>query len=145
VRAGLAPPCLADLLLASVRAMASSSWAAGGPAQAKARKWVWQCVGGVTITFIFSAMIAYSPYRQLSWSHFAYGELLALAPSVLLIALLAPLVSYRRRDVLLVLVPLWNVVMIWTIGSRIARLPYRDWPLRPDEIDSGRVAADADQ
>jgi hypothetical protein len=52
-----------------------------------------------------------------------------------LVALLAPLVSYRRRDVGLVLVPLWNLVVVWTIGSRIARLPHRDWPLRPDELD----------
>ena len=80
-------------------------------------------------------MIADSPFRQLAWGHLVYGGLLAVLPSVSLIALLAPLVSYRRRDVLLLLVPLWNLVMIWTIGSRISRLPYRDWPLRPDEID----------
>jgi hypothetical protein len=112
-----------------------SSWAAGGPNHAQARKWAWQVVGGATITFIFSAMIADSPLRQLAWGHFVYGEPLAVVPSVLLIALLAPLASYRRRDVLLLLVPLWNLFMIWTIGSRIARLPYRDWPLRRDEID----------
>lgn len=80
-------------------------------------------------------MIADSPLRQLAWGHLVYGGLLAVLPSVLLIALLAPLVSYRRRDVLLLLVPLWNLAMIWTIGSRISRLSHRDWPLRPDEID----------
>ncbi len=119
---------------ASVRAMVSS-WAAGGPTQARARKWVWQFVGGATIVFVFSTMIADSPFRQLAWGHFVYGGLLAVLPSVLLIALLAPLVSYRRRDVLLLLVPLWNLVMIWTIGSRIARLPSRDWPIRPDKAE----------
>jgi len=123
---------------ASVRGMASS-WAAGGPTQTQAWKWVWQFVGGATITFIFSTMIADSPFRQLAWGHLVYGGLLAALPSVLLIALLAPLVSYRRRDVLLLLVPLWNLVMIWTIGSRISRLPYRDWPLRRDEIDRKAV------
>jgi hypothetical protein len=123
---------------ASVRAMVSS-WAAGGPTQTQARKWVWQFVGGATVTFIFSTMIADSPFRQLAWGHFVYGGLLAVLPSVLLIALLAPLASYRRRDVLLLLVPLWNLVMVWTIGSRISRLPYRDWPLRPDEIDRETV------
>src|SRR5580704_10519411 len=119
---------------ASVRAMVSS-WATGGPTQTQARKWVWQFVGGATIVFIFSTMIADSPLRQLAWGHFVYGRPLAALPSVLLIALLAPLVSYRRRDVLFLLVPLWNLVMFWTIGSRIARLPYRDWPMRPDETD----------
>jgi hypothetical protein len=85
---------------ANVRAMVSS-WAAGGPTQTQARKWIWQFVGGATITFIFSTMIADSPFRQLASGHFAYGGLLAVLPSVLLIALLAPLVSYRRGDVLL--------------------------------------------
>lgn len=113
-----------------------SSWSSGGPTQIQARRSVWQFVGGATITFVFYAMIADSPFRQLAWGHFAYGGVLAVVPSVLLVALLAPLVSYRRRDVLLLLVPLWNVVMIWTIGSRVARLPYRDWPLRRDEVDS---------
>lgn len=85
------------------------------------------------MTFTVSTMIADLPFRELAWGHFVYGGLLAVVPSVLLIALLAPLASYRRRDVLLLLVPLWNLVMVWTIGSRISRLPYRDWALRPDE------------
>ena len=51
-------------------------------------------------------MIADSPFRQLAWGNFVYGGPLAVLPSVLLIALLAPLVSYRRRDALLLLVPL---------------------------------------
>ena len=118
---------------ASLRAMVPS-WASGTPAQRQAKR-VWQFLGGATLTFTFFAMIADSPFRQLAWGNFAYGGLLAVLPSVLLVALLAPLVSYRRRDVLLLLVPLWNLVTVWTIGSRIARLPYRDWPLRLDEID----------
>jgi hypothetical protein len=118
--------------------MVSPSWAAGGPNWTLARNWVWQFLGGATITFIFSAMTADSPFRQLAWGHFVYGGVLAVVPGMLLIALLAPLASYCRRDVLLLAVPLWNVVMIWTIGSRVARLPYRDWPLRPDEIEHVR-------
>ena len=103
-----------------------SSWATAGPTQTQSRKRVWQFVGGATLTFVSFAMIADSPFRQAAWGHFVYGGVLAVVPSALLIALLAPLVSYRRRDVLLLLVPLWNVVMIWTIGSRIATLPQRD-------------------
>ncbi len=112
-----------------------SSWASGRPAQRQTKKALWQFLGGATITFTFCAMIADSPFRQLAWGHFVYGGPLAVLPSVLLVALLAPLVSYRRRDVLLLLVPLWNLVVLWTIGSRISRLPHRDWPLRPDEIN----------
>jgi hypothetical protein len=119
-----------------------SSWATGRPAQTQAQKRIWQFLGGATITFTVCTMTAYSPFRQLAWGHFVYGGLLAVLPSVLLIALLAPLVSYRRRDVLLLLVPLWNLVTVWTIGSRISRLPYRDWPQRPDEI--GREAVQRD-
>jgi hypothetical protein len=106
----------------------ASPWAARGQAQPHATKWVWQFIGGATITFIVSAMIAESPFRQLAWGHFDYGGLLAVLPSVLLIALLAPLASYRRRDVLFLLVPLWNLVVVWTIGARIARLPYATGP-----------------
>jgi hypothetical protein len=116
-----------------------SSWAAGGPSQIRGRKRVWQFVGGATLTFVSFAMIADSPFRQLAWGQFVYGGVLAVVPSALLIALLAPLVSYRRRDVLLLLVPLWNVVMIWTIGSRVATLPQRDWPLRRDEVEGKTI------
>jgi hypothetical protein len=119
-----------------------SSWASGGPAQRQTTR-LWQFLGGATITFTFCAMIADSPFRQLAWGQFAYGGPLAVLQSVLLIALLAPLVSYRRRDVLILLVPLWNLVMVWTIGSRLSRLPCRDWPLRPDEIDRQTIQRDA--
>ena len=115
-----------------------SSWASGAPAQPQTKR-LWQFLGGATTAFTFCTMIAYSPFRHLAWGNFVYGGPLAVVPSVLLIALLAPLVSYRRRDVLLLLVPLWNLVMVWTIGSRISRLPYRDWPLRPDEIDRATI------
>jgi hypothetical protein len=130
--------CSVDFVPARVRVMLSS-WAAGSPTQTQAKRLAWQFLGGVTVTFVFSTMIADSPFRQLAFGHVVYGGVLAVVPSALLIALLAPLVSYRRRDVLLLLVPLWNVVMIWTIGSRLARLPHRDWPLRSDEIDSTTI------
>jgi hypothetical protein len=46
------------------------------------------------------------------------GQPLSFVPSVLLIALLAPLVSYRRRDGLFLLVPVWNLVVVWRTGAR---------------------------
>jgi hypothetical protein len=58
-----------------------------------------------------------------------------LLPS-LVTAWLAPLVSYRRRDALWSLI-LWG----WPFGIlawRVAYLPYRDWPPRPDEKPQAR-------
>lgn len=48
-------------------------------------------------------------------------------------ALAAPLVSYRRRDCLFVLVPLWGVMWYGRVVWRVAYLPYRDWAPRTDE------------
>jgi hypothetical protein len=74
-----------------------------------------------------------TPLVGLAWHGFFYGELLSLVPSMLLVALLAPLVSYRRRDGLILVIPVWNVVVVWRIGYRLAELSQRNWPLRPDD------------
>jgi len=58
---------------------------------------------------------------------------LSFLPLLFLIGVHAPLASYRRRDGLLMLVPICNLVVLWTIGSRLARLPDLDWPPRPGE------------
>ena len=48
---------------------------------------------------------------------------------------LLPLVSYRRRDWLFIsFVPIWGFVVAARVGWRIANLPNRDWPRRPDEL-----------
>jgi hypothetical protein len=71
-----------------------------------------------------------------------YGELLAVLPSVVLIALLAPRVAYRRRDALLLLLPPWGFRIAWVIGTRLGQLPHRDWPERADTFPvHGRHAA----
>jgi hypothetical protein len=44
-----------------------------------------------------------------------------------------PLVSYRRRDVLLMGIPLYNLGLFGQTLWRLTYLPYRDWPPRPDE------------
>jgi hypothetical protein len=45
-----------------------------------------------------------------------------------------PMVSYRRRDWLFIsFVPIWGLVVAARVGSRLANLPYKDWPLRPGE------------
>jgi hypothetical protein len=73
---------------------------------------------------------------------FDFGEPLSLLPGVILIALLAPLVSSRRRDALTMLVPPRGIRVAWRVGTRLAQLPRRDWPAQSDEIVlSGRWAA----
>jgi hypothetical protein len=73
------------------------------------------------------------PLFGLAWHGYHYGQPLSLVPSMLLVALLSPLVSYRRIDALFLLVPIWNLVVVWRIGYRLSKLSQRDWPLRPDE------------
>jgi hypothetical protein len=76
--------------------------------------------------------------------HFSldYGQLLAVLPGAVLIALSAPRVAYRRRDALLLLLPPWGLRVAWVIGTRLGRLPDRDWPERADTFPvHGRQAA----
>jgi hypothetical protein len=96
------------------------------------RYWPW--LGGLVMTFVTFAAPLGSPLYKLAWHGYHYGQPLSFVPSVLLIALLAPLVSYRRRDGLFLLVPIWNLLVVWRTGARLSRLSQRDWPLRPDEI-----------
>ncbi len=45
-----------------------------------------------------------------------------------------PRVAYRRRDVLMVLIPIYGVWIVALAFYRLAGLPYRDWRPRPDEL-----------
>lgn len=47
---------------------------------------------------------------------------LAPVPIIAVVALVAPLVGYRRRDAFGMLVPFLNFVWAWQIGSRLGRL-----------------------
>lgn len=49
------------------------------------------------------------------------------------VAVIAPRVSYRRRDAWLALVPLYGWYLICALAWRVALLPYRDWEPRADE------------
>jgi hypothetical protein len=63
------------------------------------------------------------------------GAILAVLPGAALVALLAPLVSYRRRDALTVIFFLpAGLRTAWIVGTRLAQLPYRNWPAREDVI-----------
>ena len=73
---------------------------------------------------------------------FHYGELLSVLPGVVLTALLAQRVAYRRRDALMLLFPPAGIRLAWIIGTRLGQLPHRDWPARTDGIPlQGRQAA----
>jgi hypothetical protein len=58
-----------------------------------------------------------------------------LIPAVVM-AIVGPRISYRRRDWLLMLVPLYGWYLMFVIGWRLSYLPYRDWSPRPDEAAS---------
>jgi hypothetical protein len=49
------------------------------------------------------------------------------------VCVIAPRVSYRRRDAWLALVPLYGWYLICALAWRVALLPYRDWEPRADE------------
>ncbi|KQX66184.1 hypothetical protein ASD06_07345 [Angustibacter sp. Root456] len=59
----------------------------------------------------------------------------ALAALVVLMWFVLPLVSYRRRDALMVLIPFYGLWIIGMAFYRLTGLPYRDWRPRPDERD----------
>lgn len=54
--------------------------------------------------------------------------------SGIVVAVLAPRSSYRRRDAWLGLVPLLGWYLTALMAWRVALLPYRDWEPRPDEL-----------
>ncbi len=86
-------------------------------------------------------------YYQLSWhlfgsAHFQYGDPLSLLPGVVLTALLAPRVGYRRRDALTLFLLPAGIRVAWIIGTRLGQLPQRDWPARTGGFElPGRQAA----
>lgn len=99
---------------------------------APSRRSRWGWVGGLTLIIVAWQLATYAKPSHLTFHGFDYGQALASLPIFLLIGVLAPLVSYRRRDALLLLVPIYNLVILWRIGTRLVRLPDRDWPQRPD-------------
>ena len=69
------------------------------------------------------------------------GHELGLLICGLLFIPLLPLVSYRRRDWLLIsFVPFYGYVVAARVGWRLVNLPAKDWPLRPDEVPAGDLS-----
>ncbi len=64
----------------------------------------------------------------------ALDWLVTCALSGAAVAALAPYGSYRRRDAVLGLAPLYGWYLIAVLAWRVALLPLRDWEPRPDEL-----------
>lgn len=59
---------------------------------------------------------------------------------MLILFLVLPKVSYRRRDCLIYLIPVYGgLVFPFIIFRRLVYLPLRDWPPRPEERDASRT------
>jgi hypothetical protein len=113
----------------------------------RVRIWRRRAGGTVMIAASYGLPVALSQLPQLEWHWFGsvwfvYGEPLSLLPGVVLVALVAPLVSYRRRDALTMFFPLRGIRVAWIIGTRLGQLPHRDWPARANQVlVQGRQAA----
>src|SRR5690348_13754362 len=69
------------------------------------------------------------------WTGWALLDwLVTCALSAAAVAALAPYGSYRRRDAVLGLAPLYGWYLIAVLSWRVALLPLRDWEPRPDEL-----------
>jgi len=92
--------------------------------------WVRALAGIVAVFVVIQKPLGWLPGHHDAWW---LDPVVFLLPVLLFVPLL-PLVSYRRRDwMLMVFVPFWNVVVAAKVGWRLANLPARDWPPRLDE------------
>jgi hypothetical protein len=90
-------------------------------------------LGGVSLVvvcFLPPVLLAVAaPSSALTWNSgpwtFSYGGMLSALPGLASVLLLAPLVSYRRRDAFMMLIPGWNVYLAWLIGARAGELGAR--------------------
>jgi hypothetical protein len=106
---------------------------------ARTGTWRRRAAGTVMVCAAYGLPVAVTQLPQMSWHWFGsvwfvYGEPVSLLPGVVLVALLAPLVAYRRRDAVTLFFPLGGVRVAWIIGTRLGQLPHRTWPVRTDDI-----------
>jgi len=95
----------------------------------------WRHVGGATAVLIYCVLIVL-PSDNVPGRVVVLLALLLFAPAL-------PRVSYRKRDVLLLLIPFWGFAYAWQFGWRLALLPYRDWRPRDDEMATARSTVHA--
>lgn len=68
-----------------------------------------------------------------------WPEALGALAVVALLAVVLPHVGYRRRDAFMWLIPVWGWFVAARVGFRLADLPWRDWPPRPEDEHRVRV------
>lgn len=112
------------------------------PQPPRARWWQHRAVRVAAGVLVVVALLLVTPWTDRWRWHVAgsvYLELTAVGRSACVGLVLMPFmrrVSYRRRDILIVvLVPLYGQYVAAKMVSRLLALPRRDWPPRPDEAD----------
>lgn len=90
--------------------------------------------GAVALLMLPQVVMPHAWIADSGLSRFGLWRVVASALVSLLLVPVLRLVSYRRRDwLVLAFVPGWQYVLAWRIGYRAALLPLRDWTPRPDE------------
>ncbi|MEW2386345.1 hypothetical protein AB0873_30340 [Micromonospora sp. NPDC047707] len=92
-------------------------------------------VPSIIIRELIEGVMGTGPFADLGW----------IAVPMAATAWLAPHASYRRRDALWWLVGGPGLYIFIVIAWRVAFLPYRDWPPRPDEASRVRWLRDHQQ
>jgi hypothetical protein len=88
----------------------------------------WLRVAAGFLACVASVVRPYDITRTNTWLNGLWLVLIVLVAMLLL-----PLISYRRRDCLMLFIPFYNLVVLSRLGYRLSNLPVRDWPPRPDE------------
>jgi hypothetical protein len=86
------------------------------------------CLGVAVV--LLSQPVGWLPGHPVGW----WVDLVNFSIPALVFVPLLPLVSYRRRDwLIMAIIPFWNAALAAKVGWRLANLPARDWRPRPDE------------
>jgi hypothetical protein len=115
----------------------------------KRRPWRRYAGGVLAVVVLAGPFIFFADADRLRWHatgglYFNFWSLLLICVPALLFIPLLRTVSYRRRDwLILACVPVLAQVVAWKVGWRLAHLPTRDWPPRPDESRRGPDSANA--
>jgi hypothetical protein len=96
--------------------------------------------GALAVVAAYGPTVALrATFHALDWHWlggvFQLGELVGALPGVVLVAVFAPEIAYRRRDALTLLFPPRGIFVAWITGARVAQLPNRDWPARTDGVE----------
>lgn len=129
------------LLARILRAMPADSLSSRPPVRPALRTFITALlvfgvvVPSIIIRELIEGVMGSGPFADLGW----------IAVPMAATAWLAPRASYRRRDALWWLAGGFGLYIFVVIAWRVAFLPYRDWPPRPDEASRIRWPRDRQQ